>query len=359
MSIIHDALKKAQEERKNKKQDIPYNPPDTQKKPATLVYVIIGLCVAAIVIYLYVPYFHKPKQITQPVVAPAPAQVNPAQVAANVPTKQEEQKIPTARISEETPPGPPLSKKGNKNSVVPASSLSLKKNIRDKEIAPSLYPSTKKDKGDLQGINVEPERIIIRKTDDGDINRMYNEALKELQSGRIREAKNIYKQILAKKPNHIEALNNLGVIAMEEDNRAEALFYFKKILEYQKNYPKAYNNIGLVAMKDGDDRLAEEYFRKAISIEPDSTEPYLNLAALLRSGGRFQDAAKLLDIPIQKKIKDPALFLSYAVIKDNLGEYEEAARNYRKYLSLINNPGSRKDIIERLKYIEEKGKSDK
>lgn len=355
MSIIHDALKKAQEERKNKKQDVPFNPPNRQEKSKTLIYGIIGFAViAAVIAYLYVPYFHRPKQIAQPVVAPAPAK--PVRIAVNVPPKQEEQKIPPVHISEKISPIS-LSEKGvnEKKKAVGARTIA-KKQSRDKEAVHSLPPSTKMGGGDLREMAGGPEAAVIRKTEDYSVNGMYNEALKELQAGRVREAKNIYKQILAKKPNHTETLNNLGVIAMEEDNRPEALFYFKRILEYQKNYPKAYNNIGLVAMKDGDGKLAEEYFRKAISIDPDSVEPYLNLAALLRSGGRFQEAAKLLDIPIQKKIKDPSLFLSYAVIKDNLGEYEEAARYYRRYLSLLPAPASRKDIIERIKYVEEKGK---
>lgn len=343
MSIIHDALKKAQEERKSKKQDIPYNPQGTEKKSRPLIYGIIGFAViAGIVAYLFVPYFHKPKQIAQPVVAPGIAPVKPVRIAANAPSKPEEQK-----------PAIPQ-KESVKEKKIDAPRILAKKQSRDKKRVPSLPPSTKKGGVDVQEIAGKPETAIIRKTEDYSVNGMYNEALKELQSGRVREAKNIYKQILVKKPNHTEALNNLGVIAMEEDNRKEALFYFKRILEYQKNYPKAYNNIGLVVMKDGDGKLAEEYFRKAIAIEPDSVEPYLNLAALLRGGGRFQEAAKLLDIPIGKKIKDPSLFLSYAVIKDNLGEYEAAARYYRQYLSLLPAPGSRKDIIERLKYVEEK-----
>ncbi|MBA4390541.1 MAG: hypothetical protein C0399_06360 [Syntrophus sp. (in: bacteria)] len=355
MSIIHDALKKAQEERKNKKQNIPYKPLGTQKKPRILVYAIIGFSIVAVVIaYLYVPYFHRPKQITQPVVAPALTPAKPVQVAANVPLKQEEQKSGAVTIPEKIPPAPPSVKVGSRKEIVSPPRTIAKKQSRDKETMSPLSPSAKKGRSDLQETAVEPERAVIRKTDDDKIDRMYNEGLKELQSGRMREAKSIYKQILAKKPNHTETLNNLGVIAMQEDNRVEALFYFKRILEYQKNYPKAYNNIGLVAMRDGDNKLAEEYFRKAISIDPDSVEPYLNLAALLRSGGRFQEAAKLLDIPLQKKIKDPSLFLSYAVVKDNIGEYDDAARYYRQYLLSTHAPGSRKDIIERLKYIEEK-----
>ena len=185
-----------------------------------------------------------------------------------------------------------------------------------------------------------------------DVDTIYNEALKEQQSGRIKEAKVIYKKVLTIQPDHVETLNNLGVIAVRENNTQEALFYFKRILEYRKNYSKAYNNIGLIAMKDGNHQLAEEYLRKAVSLEPNDPEPYLNLSALLRSRGKLQEAERVLETPIQKKIKEPNLFLSYAV--DNLGQYEDAARYYRQYLSSMQNRPLRKDIIERLNYIDAK-----
>lgn len=369
MSIIQDALKKAQEERaKKKNREVPYHRSDAQKKPKTPVYIILGLCIAAVIAYLYIPYFHKPKQVAQPVVSQAPVSAKPVQAAVNAPPTPEAQKparetetpekkgesatasAPQKPIEKPVAPVTPNNEReptGAKTGVAHAqkitNSFAVKKKTKAVESAGK------------QDTTNEPTGAVEKKTDDGIIDRMYNEALREQQSGRTREAKTIYKQILAKQPNHIEALNNLGVMAIHEENTREALFYFKKILEYRNNYPKAYNNIGLITMKDGDLKLAEEYFRKAISLEPDSVEPYLNLSALLRSEGRLQEAAKLLEAPIQKKVKDPALFLSYAVIKDNLGQHEDAARYYRQYLSSINNPGSRKDIIERLKYIEKTG----
>ena len=50
MSIIQDALKKAQEERtKKNKQEVPYHLSGVQKKSKTaIIYVIAGLCVAAV-----------------------------------------------------------------------------------------------------------------------------------------------------------------------------------------------------------------------------------------------------------------------------------------------------------------------
>jgi Flp pilus assembly protein TadD len=363
MSIIQDALKKAQQDRaKKNKREVPYHLSGLQKKSKTvIIYAVAGLfCVTAVFAYLYIPYFHRPKQITQPVVVQATVPV-----AVNVFPTLEAQK-PTKEI-----PG----KKGE-SAIAPAPkkpiekpAVSLTPNIKQEPaiaktriaqiqkiaISPPVErktrvtePAVKEDAWN------EPVRAVERKTDDGSNNSMYNEALKEHQSGRTREAKIVYKQILAKQPDHIETLNNLGVIAIYEGNTQEALFYFKRILEYRKNYSKAYNNIGLIAMRDGDRQLAEEYLRKAISLEQDDPGPYVNLSALLRSQGRLQEAAKLLEIPIEKKAKNPDLLLSYAVIKDNLGQYEDAARYYRQYLSSIHTPASRKDIIDRLQYIEDK-----
>jgi Tfp pilus assembly protein PilF len=358
MSIIQDALKKAQEDRKKtNSREIPYHLSGVQRKSKTVVYAVAGLiCVAVALAYLYIPYFHKPKQITQSAVIQPPVPAKPAQAVVIVPPISEVQK-------------PAKETRGEKRAIIekPAAPVTLDRKQKPVDAKIStvhaqrtaiLFPVKKKimdaELAGRQDRMNEPARAVEKKTDDGSADSIYNEALREQQSGRIREAKIIYKQILAKQPDHIETLNNLGVIAIYEGNTQEALFYFKRILEYKKNYSKAYNNIGLIAMRDGDRRLAEEYLRKAISLEPDDPGPYMNLSALLRSQGRLQEAAKLLEIPIQKKAKDPELFLSYAVIKDNLGQYEDAARYYRQYLSSIRTPASRKDIIERLQYIETK-----
>jgi Flp pilus assembly protein TadD len=291
----------------------------------------------------------------------------PVQAVVNVPPASEAQKIVPQKPVEK-----PVALVASNNKQETANAKIGITQVQKTAIAPSAKRKTKAAEStgkpdrvseparkagklaDNENAAKESARVVEKKTDDGSTDSIYNEALREQQSGRTREAKTMYKQVLAKQPNHIEALNNLGIIAIHEGNTREALFYFKRILEYRKNYSKAYNNIGLIAMRDGDRQLAEEYLRKAISLEPDDPGPYVNLSALLRSQGKLQEAAKLLEVPIQKKAKDPDLLLSYAVIKDNLGQYEDAARYYRQYLSLSRTPASRKDIIERLQYIEDK-----
>ncbi len=365
MSIIQDALKKAQEDRaKKSEREVPYHLSDVQKKSRTsvIIYTIAGLCVASIFAYLYTPYFHKPKQVAQqPVAVSQPVPVNHARIPVKAPAIAETQ-ISKKEVSEKksantltgiTPQSaiPVKPDKTKETAVKGTKNTTIQKNVLDAQAPGKTRPV---ELADRQGIADEPSKYIGKRMDEGNIDTMYNEALQQQKSGRIKEAKTIYKQILAKQPNHIETMNNLGVIAVQEGNTEEAFFYFKRILEYRKDYSKAYNNMGMIAMKDGDSKLAEEYLMKAVSLSPGDPDPYLNLSALFRSQSRLPEAARLLEIPIQKKVKEPRLFLSYAIIQDNLGHYEDAARYYRQYLSSISAPASKKDIIERLQYIETK-----
>jgi len=199
-------------------------------------------------------------------------------------------------------------------------------------------------------------RTPARKTEDERIDAQYNEALNAVKSGRSREAQRMFLAIVARRPDHVESLNNLGVISASLGNKKEALAYFKKILESRADYPKAYNNIGLIMMSEGDKVLAEEYFRKAISLDPQGLEPYINLSVLLRTQGRFQDAANVLEEPIKRNTRDQLLLLSYAIIKDNMGQTAEATTYYRQYLALARPSDVRNGVIERLKYLEDRGK---
>ncbi|HVN97944.1 MAG TPA: tetratricopeptide repeat protein [Syntrophorhabdaceae bacterium] len=366
MSVIQDALKRAEEDRKKKGREASYPALHNAGKSRIPLYIVALLvCVAAVVMYLYTSHSRRLKPVDRPVAASAAAKPIKAEAPSSTapqmlqPVQKAKGKAgehATTIVASIKPVGePPVLMKPHKRSLPGAAEAEILK-TRSTAISPSPAKKEKTMEQDEKQVTTsDPVRAVERKADEGAVDVLYNEALNAQESGRLRQAKDLYKQILVKQPDHTEALNNLGVIAIQEDNRAEALFYFKKILESHSDYPKAYNNIGLIVMRDQEGKLAEEYFRKAIALEPDSVEPYLNLSALLRSQGRLQDASKLLEIPLSKKIKEPNLFLSYAVIKDRLGQYEEAARYYRQYLSSVKSPGARKDVLERLRYIEKTG----
>lgn len=357
MSIIHDALKKAQEQRKDKPEGVPFgNAPEPKKKPPYIVIGVVALVAVIIIAYLYIPAFHPTKAVP-----PRKAGVKPAPVAA-VPVKPAPQKAPEAQPAPAKPAAPavqmaagtqaPSAVKGTPKTVDAAPVPSPK--AMDASVRPA--PPAKRSKAARQEAEDETvRRIPARKAEDDSINRQYNEALQLMNSGQLKEAQKAFLALLGRKPDHVEALNNMGVICASMGNRKDAVAYFKKVLEYRPNYPKAYNNMGLLMMTDNPG-LAEEYFTKAIALEPEGVEPYLNLAALLRTGKKFAEAAKVLEVPISRNVKDASLYLAYAVAKDNMGLTAEAIRYYRQYLGLAKPSRMRDGVVERLRYLEERGK---
>jgi tetratricopeptide (TPR) repeat protein len=204
-----------------------------------------------------------------------------------------------------------------------------------------------------QNVSLRDEsKVLITSVDHEKIYVKFNEAIKETEKGNLSGAKLLYQSILAEQPNNIEALNNLGVIAMKEGSPKEALFYFNKVLQHKKDYGKAYNNIGLLMMKDGQKRPAEEYFRKSIELGKGDVDPSLNLAALLRIEKRYEEAGRLLEGFINTNTKNRFLYLSYALIKDDMKQYEEAIKYYRLYLRESGVSGERSEVVERLKVLE-------
>ena len=365
MSIILDALKKAQQERKQKTTKTTYTFKNPNQKPRWVVYGILIVVVAFVVGYLYIPAFHKPKVVARIITKPETPRAKPVTIEA----KKVEAKVESIEKKAEpvkTPVKTEMAKPKEEIKVaVQKAEVVEKKRVKtvvkkERRVQPTVVAKRVKQKTHAPRKEPVPEGqrqdvgVTAGKVDNSKLDLIYNEALKETQMGRLNEAKRLYLSILAERPDHIEALNNLGVIATNEGNTKEALFYFKKILGYKKDYAKAYNNIGLIMMSEGDKKLAEEYFRKSIELDAESVEPYLNLSAHLRGKKRLQEASQFLETILQKGIKNPALYLSYAITKDEMGQTEEAIRYYRSYLS--GGEGKKEErnkIIERLRVLEE------
>ena len=352
MSIILDALKKAQEERKRITQTgFPrISAGKTANRQRLAFYVVAGGLVCLILIVLFFPFRKKPAQVqtaavkSSPVVVAAPVKTeSPAKVEP--PPMKAETKI-------SVPANPPVKEN--------LQSPQLKKQPETLQKAAAYVPKRKaRPKQQLQDtretmLPQEDTKVVVRKADDEKIMNAFNEAIEETKNGRLEVAKGLYLGILEEKPDYVEALNNLGVIAMRQDNLDEALSAFRKCLGYKKDYAKAYNNIGLVMMTRGDTKVAEEYFRKSIEMDRDKVEPYLNLAAIMRSEKRYDEASKLLESLVGRQVRDASLYLSLAIIKDETGKYNDAIQYYRYHLGMGGSRGERNNIVNRLKILEEK-----
>jgi Flp pilus assembly protein TadD len=368
MSAILDALKKAQEERKGPTHYAGRSAVVSYPKSRWVIYsVVAGVIVVGACLFLAVG---RNNRQSPRIIAPASerkeaAAVDPLSVSGKTAGTETGVSVPGVTPSlagrmdrevspERRPPG------GNTHPGTSGGrTLMAQAGVYDEGTgstnpavpdAPSKY--RRASTSVVSGSSEDYTKIQVEKFDETDITTMYNKALKEGEKGDMAEAKRLYLAILAHRPDNVEVLNNLGVMAMKENNGKEALFYFRKILEIKKDYGTAYNNIGFILLKEGDRQLAEWNFRKAIEAGHDSVEPYLNLSALLRSEKRLGEASKLLESLLSRGEKSPAVHLSYAIIKDEMGQPAEAIAYYRHYLREAGSSGETNPVVERLKVLE-------
>jgi tetratricopeptide (TPR) repeat protein len=144
-------------------------------------------------------------------------------------------------------------------------------------------------------------------------------AIQHHQLGRLQEAGRIYQSVLARNPNHPDALHLLGVVvhqlgqhqqAAQLISRAISLrpaapAYYANLAEVwralgqldkaveccrialrlQPSYPEAANNLGLALLQTGNIAEAIEHFQAALQLRPNFAMAHNNLANALRTQG--------------------------------------------------------------------------
>jgi Tfp pilus assembly protein PilF len=147
-------------------------------------------------------------------------------------------------------------------------------------------------------------------------------ALAHHGAGRLAEAGQLYRQILALDPGHAGALHLLGVIALQSGRPDEAVWFVRQAvardpgqcvfysnlgeahralgqldeakecyltaLRLAPDFAEAHNNLGLVCQMQADFAAARRHFERAIEIRPESAEAHYNLARVLLLGGDYE-----------------------------------------------------------------------
>jgi tetratricopeptide (TPR) repeat protein len=144
-------------------------------------------------------------------------------------------------------------------------------------------------------------------------------AIQHHQLGRLQEAGRIYQSVLARNPNHPDALHLLGVVAHQLGQhqpaaelisraislRPSAAAYYANLAEVwralgqvdkaveccrtalrlQPSYPEAANNLGLALLQTGKTAEAIEHFQAALRLRSNFAMAHNNLANALRTQG--------------------------------------------------------------------------
>ena len=112
--------------------------------------------------------------------------------------------------------------------------------------------------------------------------------------GQWEEAKSYYRQALTLNPTLVEARNNLGTLYVRQQQLTAAIDEFRAAIRIDPNYAMVRNNLGSAYFLSGQETLAIQEFLAALHIDGAYVSPLYNLASLYARRGDVGQAVAFL-----------------------------------------------------------------
>lgn len=275
MSYINDALKKAQKEKDTQKyhcQPIVAGVPEKRFRIGSryIFAFLIILIIASTAITFYWMWQQQP--------LPYERLVKPAKV------------IPKAVVKNEIPIVPPESGKAESKPVTPSPVKTELKPVTMSPVTTELKPRTlppgkmameqerlakaaQPSDASLQKKAIVKERAEAKRrevTKQKDVEILYREALASQNRQDLSTAERLYKNVLNLDPKYVKAINNIGVIYMQQNKRGHAIQMFDRAISIKKDYVDPYYNMACLYAQFSDLSGSMKYLQSAANINPEA-----------------------------------------------------------------------------------------
>lgn len=155
-----------------------------------------------------------------------------------------------------------------------------------------------------------------------------NQALRAFQSERFAEVEALTKEILARSPNNLDALQLRALTLSRLGNVAESRNCFELILKQAPNNPAIHNNYGLILKAAKEFDAAEKHFRMAIDLNPQYAEAYNNLGNMLDAKGEQTTALNNYLQAVKYAPQNPLFHFNLGAAYEALKMTEEAEKSF-------------------------------
>jgi predicted O-linked N-acetylglucosamine transferase (SPINDLY family) len=144
-----------------------------------------------------------------------------------------------------------------------------------------------------------------------------------------------WRQLLAREPDHPEALFHLGNRHRERGEYAAAIDGYERALRRAPGHPGVLNNLGLALEVTGQNARAEACYRDVLARESDHADALANLANVLFQREAIEEAAAIYDRLFALRHDLPAsLWIRRAIAQDRLRNFGEAEASFRAAATL-------------------------
>ncbi len=159
-------------------------------------------------------------------------------------------------------------------------------------------------------------------------------ALQHHQAGRLQQAEEIYRKILARSPAHAPALHYLGFLAHQVGRTDIAVVLIRRAIAQAPNDAAAHCNLGIALEHQEQLDGAIAAYRQALTLDPDLAEAYINLGNLLKQQGHLDDATIAYRQGVAKRPDMPEAHLNLGNALKHKGQLDDAIAAYRQAIAL-------------------------
>jgi Flp pilus assembly protein TadD len=148
------------------------------------------------------------------------------------------------------------------------------------------------------------------------------------------EAEDLYRQVLAVDPNHVDALHMLGVLAYQAGRAEAAVDLIGRAIALNGANPSFHNNMGEALRYLGRLDEAVAHFTKATELDPDAAEGHMNLGNAFKQQGQLERAIICYRRALELRADYAEAHMNLGVALMEHGKSNDAATHYRKALSI-------------------------
>jgi tetratricopeptide (TPR) repeat protein len=208
---------------------------------------------------------------------------------------------------------------------------SLARAYPDAPVFQSTYARALKDTGRVQQAVAIYRRLVSRWPDDA---AMYHDlAVAAMAAGMPDESTRAEQAALALEPSNPAAANGLGLMLIEQGNRAGAIDAFERAVRGDPGNATFWTNLGNARRDAGDLARAEEAYRQALAADPRSADAANGMGVLLVQAKRAPEAIRWFE---QALAGTPAFVearLNLGIAYQEIGNRDKAMETYRRVLA--------------------------
>jgi tetratricopeptide (TPR) repeat protein len=166
------------------------------------------------------------------------------------------------------------------------------------------------------------------------MNAIIEEARQHHRQGRLEQAEELYRRVLAKEPDHTDALRLMAIIAHQRGDYETALRHATAALERDPTDARAFNTRGGALRMMNRLEEALESYERAAACDPSSAKALRNRGEVLHELQRYEEAVASFDAALELEPRHPGAMKNRATALQRLWRLEEALASYDLALAI-------------------------